>query len=145
MPYTIKAKGCALTSLAMVMGIYGSEALPDEWNRFMLSGGYTEDARVRWDVPEYIGLASLSFSKTSGDDDTPLQNSLIDPYLKKCMPVIVKVYNPTTGNMHWVVVTGKSGNIYNINDPGYRNRENLQAYSNEIFAIRVYKKTGGCQ
>ena len=150
--YTIQSKGCALTSLMMVMKRYGSKALPDEWNAFMTAcvKSYNQNGNVDWKTPTYIGLVSLDFSNSS---ETPLSNSQMDSYLEKCMPIIVKVKNwkqkkdgTWTWNYHWVVVTEKSGNTYSINDPGYRDRTTLTAhkYNNEIYGIVAYKKEGGC-
>lgn len=141
----IKNKGCATTSIAMVMGRYGSTATPKEWDDFMAdSGGYDSKANVDWRVPPNIEerLERVLFDKSSN----PLSNSLMDPYLERCVPVIVKVVNPSTNSWHWVVVTGKVGGGYSINDPGYGARTTLSAYNNEIYAIQVYEVTnGGCQ
>ncbi|NOT58091.1 MAG: hypothetical protein HOP18_26095 [Deltaproteobacteria bacterium] len=56
-PYTIKVKGCALTSLAMVLGYHGVKSpndpstpiAPDELNTLLKnSGGYSRWGNIRW-------------------------------------------------------------------------------------------------
>jgi len=154
--YTIADKGCALSSMAMVMARYGygNSASPAEWNEFLKAiGGYFPSGDVKWDVTPIINSQfTTDLYKKSANDDTSLSNSLMDDYLSKCMPVIVKVknwYKKKDGTLawrwHWVVVTGSSGS-YAINDPGYKDRKNLSDYKNEIYAIQVYQyNNGGCQ
>ena len=74
-----------------------------------------------------------------------MPKEILDDFLNKCMPVIASVVNPSTDNLHWVVVTAKDGGDYIINDPGYRTRTRLSFYG-DIYGIRVYKDNlGGCQ
>ena len=150
-PWSIKDKGCALTNMAMVMGRYGNTASPSTWNKFLTQiGGYTEDGNIWWTVPDVItggGIKLIERSAYSGDRKLGITvpKSLMDDYLKKCMPVIAQVYNSLEKSMHWVVVTGKDGNDYIINDPGYRANTRLSQYG-DVYKIRPYvNQNGGCQ
>ena len=157
--YSIKAKGCALTSLSMVMGRYGSAASPLEWNKFMTqSGGYSDAGDLQWKSAAMTNNELLYYRFDGAYKDNaqmPLEISLLDNYLYKCMPIIVKVKNwkqrkdgTWYWGWHWVVVTGNSENSYTIYDPGYADRMSLSShkYNNEVYAIRIYEnKTGGCQ
>ena len=144
--YKIKAKGCALTSMAMVAKrYYNSNPTPDIWNAFMTASGGYDKGDVNWHALTNtdLQLETALYKKS----ETPLSNSIMDTYLAKCMPVIVKVINPNTGSWHWIVVTQKlGGGDYLIQDPGYSGRLLLSAYGNKIYAIQVYgNKIGGCQ
>jgi len=153
-PWSIGAKGCALTSISMVLGRYGlSYFPPDELNRIMTIdiNGYDPKGRVKWLTTDVITGREITYiDKTENYGEKSwgikVSKSLMDKYLEKCMPVIVQVYNSTTGNMHWVVVTGKSGNDYSINDPSEGNDYKLLSQYGDIYNIRPYaNQNGGCQ
>ena len=159
-PWTIKEKGCALTGMSMVLSRYGiSYFLPDGLNHTMTTdiNGYTSDGGVKWRTPDVITGVEITYvekKENYGVYETvngkikkmTVQKSLMDNYLKKCMPIIVQVFNPTTKNFHWVVVTGKVSNDYTINDPSRGNNFSLLSQYGDIYDIRPYKKqNGGCQ
>jgi len=155
-PYTIADKGCALSSMSMVMGRYGMLFSPNSLNGVLTSdiNGYTPEGDVWWQVVELFSgsneeelqYVDRDVYKGSHKRGKPVTKSLMDDYLKKCMSVIAQVYNLTTGNMHWVVVTGKTGNDYTINDPSKQNNYKFLSQYGNIYNIRPYNNTnGGCQ
>ncbi|MBI3754964.1 MAG: C39 family peptidase [Deltaproteobacteria bacterium] len=150
--WKIKAKGCMLTNMAMILARYGTSFDPGTLNNAMTSDidGYTEDGDVKLQLPDVVTGTQIKYIEDSayeGDFNRKITvpKSLMDDYFKKCMPVIVQVYNSLTKSMHWVVVTGKNGDDYTINDPGYRANTRLSQYG-DIYKIRPYEnQTGGCQ
>ncbi|MBI5894429.1 MAG: C39 family peptidase [Deltaproteobacteria bacterium] len=154
--YTISDKGCALTSVAMVMERYGypTSNTPDKLNDIFIKDitGYDKKGRVKWYAPNVITGWQIKYVDNPShhgdmEEGEIVQKSLMDEYLGKCMPAIVQVINPRTGNGHWVVVTGKSSSDYTVNDPDIANKDlkQLSKYG-DIYNIRVYKnQKGGCQ
>ena len=162
MLYSIKDIGCALASASMVMKWYeyelgGKFVDPVSLNGLMndtedgyINGGFSFDKVEEVSRPQLL----LTYKKDADrKSNKPLDKSYmdkIDEYLKKCIPVIVRVYNSTTRNTHFVVVTEKIGDDYIINDPGYkvkpRTRLSDPAYGSNIYGIRVYEnKKGACE
>lgn len=151
--YTIADKGCALTSISMVLRRNGFTFAPDLLNQIFTDvvRGYLKQGMVNWIAAEIITGRQIRFKYHSSyygdvEENITVSKSLMDGYLAKCIPVIVQVLNPDTGNGHWIVVTGKDGDDYNINDPnGYSERTKLSAYGN-IYQLRVYENLkGGCE
>ena len=153
-PWTIKSKGCALTSMSMVLDRYGiSYFPPHELNHTMTTviNGYTSRGGVKWLTPDVITGRQITYVENDanyGDRDLGIiiQKSLMDKYLIRCMPIIAQVFNPTTKNLHWVLVTGKIDGDYTINDPSRSNNFSLLSQYGDIYNIRPYKNQyGGCQ
>jgi len=169
---TISEDGCALTTIAMVFGYFHplradiSVADLNEIYKnameFYGQPGFTSTGKVFWSLVDTMTEDRIDFMEKEMEDGVlkykeidgkrvvdenkskPLQNSLMDQYLNKCQPVIVMVDN--NGSKHWVVVTGKIGNDYSINDPGDSDKTRLYRYSGKIYAIRVYDSIyGGCR
>jgi uncharacterized delta-60 repeat protein len=141
-PYNIKAKGCALTSLTMAMNFAGlSGVTPGTLNDAAnaLPNGYT-DGGVNWGPITSTG--NLGFSATRLN--SVASNQAAKDYLDQVLcglgrPVIVGVFkNPTTGIAcndvcHFVLVTGKqSDGRYLIADPGNSSHTTLDAYDNHF-------------
>jgi hypothetical protein len=160
--FSISDIGCALTSTAIVMKWYEYELDGKAINPVSLNGlmNDTEDGYINggfsFDKIEEITKPQLLLTYKKDADrrsNKPLDKSYmdkIDEYLKKCIPVVVRVYNSTTRNTHFVVVTEKIGDDYIINDPGYkvkpRTRLSDPAYGSNIYGIRVYQnKKGACE
>ena len=79
----------------------------------------------------------------------PISKSLMDKYLNRCSPVIVKVLQPGSVFGHWVIVTEKvedeGGKAdYVIQDPGYKveKRDRLSFYG-DIYSVRIYEYVDG--
>lgn len=66
----------------------------------------------------------------------------MDQFLNDRDLIIAQVYNSTTKNNHWVLVTGKNGNDYSILDPGcYGGRTTLQnGYGNNVYKFITYTR-----
>ncbi len=164
--WVIGRKGCAMTSIAMVLNYYyGGGYNPstlnslfnflEEKNRIR---GYDRNGNVDWYAVDRLTARQVKVEKKKNglvvydenwninvSGSKPLANSMMDDYLKRCIPVIVKII---TGKLstHWVLVTGKVGNNYVIRDPGYRSKKLLSQYGGKIYSYRVYEDNyGGCK
>ncbi|HAG50943.1 MAG TPA: hypothetical protein DCL42_06350, partial [Deltaproteobacteria bacterium] len=158
-PYTIADKGCALTSMGMVLDRYDKNPinLPSLLNTTLKYSylfkfkGYKEDGAVYWDAVNYITGGQVKFKDEEALDghwinnvQQSLSKSEIDQYLDKCSPVVVKVKRirkDGSWGWHWVVVTGKSETDYKINDPA--GDYNFLSQYGDIYSIRAYENQGG--
>ncbi len=137
-PNTIQDKGCALSSLAMVLTGGGIAEDPGSLNLLLTaSGGYSKDAGVNWetavrDVANVAGVPNLRFNWERSSSPAVLDNMLTNG------PVIVGVNYSATYNAwtHFIVVTGKQGSTYTIADPD-SSATTLAAYGN-LFETRGY-------
>lgn len=136
---TISQKGCALTSLAMILNYHGATTTPDTYestNPFTLNewlkgtSGYAISPKylgnILWEKIDnysnkvsYFKLAELTslqtFDCTRGNLDwckTVLDNDLIAG-----RPVIIYTRFTTATSTHFVVATGKIDDSWYINDP----------------------------
>lgn len=144
----ICSSGCALTSAVMVLryygvttGIDGFEVNPGNLNDW-LNGqpdGYIGKGKINWEaITRYSGSKKVEFLREKTRDDAALNDDLCC----KRRPVILKVYNKSTRNNHFVVPTGyKCSDIektWYINDPGYNSRTTLNDinYGNNYLGMR---------
>jgi hypothetical protein len=148
-PETICTKGCALTSLSMLNNYYYrasqqvsiTSTTPNELNRFLIdhgTAGYTIGGSVLFSgiellngEIEYIGRFDLGNPWIDKD----LLN-FMDEDLKAKRPVICHV-KPK----HFVLVTGKCGSDYVINDPASQTRNIISAanLSSELIGLRRFR------
>jgi hypothetical protein len=150
---TMGSKGCATTCMAMILKQGGSTLNPGSLNTWMIANNHYVDHIVSWDaIPDYPGSTYKREGDPHGDgletddngnavpsESTPVSISLLDPLLSAGSVIIAQVYNPTTRNGHWVLVTGRSGNQYRILDPGGYSRTTLADYGN-IYRYVSFKK-----
>lgn len=124
---TIASDGCALTSMAMILGFYGFKIDPPGLNDWMnQNDGFAYDSYtgyhdyVKWDV----------IPRFTNDKVTYVSNSSIDEELSKGFPVIAEV-NHSSIPMHFVVIVGQENGDYIINDPlgGVRTTMSEQGYT----------------
>jgi uncharacterized repeat protein (TIGR03803 family) len=136
--YGIRAKGSALTSLAMVLSYAGVKTDPGALNTLLEAGQDYVGTGVNWDpAVRDASHGSLHFHAHRGSDLAYLSAALGANH-----PVIVGVELDSEGNpSHYIVVTGVSGGQYLINDPADDTRTTLDAYSN-TFEIRGYVSGG---
>jgi hypothetical protein len=110
---TIGQSGCAITSAAMVLAAYGVDTDPDRLNQFLLANsGYTPNGWLYWEKAAAIAPGN---QVEKAYEDLP-SYALIDENLLQANPVIVRItlHNGTT---HFVVVVGKEGWNYLVQDP----------------------------
>lgn len=152
---TIGNYGCLLTCAAMLCKFYGKDTDPAKLNDLMkANGGYSAPANNP-SQKNLWGWSTLSviypdividWSNYINCELVPAPIDKIDAVLQAGYPVIVKVdYNPATlpVNEHWVLVIGKEGNSYIINDPIDGARVKFESRYGQparyIFRIAVYK------
>lgn len=138
---TIGSDGCLVTNFAMVFGV-----TPAEFNARMKEVGGFTGALVYWQMvkkaypnSEYVRAIDCYY--------VPAPLKEIDALLAQNIPVMVQVdYNPKTAAMdqHWVLIIGKNGDDYIINDPIDGKRGSFRAKYGDparwIFRIRAYRK-----
>ena len=110
---TLGQAGCAVTSAAMVLADYGVETDPQRLNQYLTThGGYTEDGRIYWEKAAEVapyGQVEKAY------EDLPTYAQL-DQNLQAGNPVIVRL-TLRNGHSHFVVLVGKQGWDYLIQDP----------------------------
>jgi hypothetical protein len=137
-PSTMGQEGCAVSSAAMVLAFYGQDIDPGRLNTFLTtSGGYTPQGWLYWEkaADYHPGRARHAY------EDLP-SYFLIDSNLLRGNPVIVRIHLPN-GVTHFVVVVGKAGFDYLIQDPasgGINGVYPLRKLASEIEALRFYEK-----
>lgn len=159
--YSIGSKGCALTCMAMVAKAGGADTDPGRLERFMEDNNGFDGNRVKWDaINNLSGYTRYELPKLSGDDglqydddgktidlenSTPIDLSRMDTYLSNGALIIAQVCNPSitnpnSGSQHWVLITDKSEDAYEILDPGYAGRSDIEAYNSNVYKFVVYQK-----
>ena len=135
---TMGEEGCAVSSSAMVLAFYGQDIDPGRLNAFLTTnGGYTPQGWLYWEkAADFIpGMVRHAY------EDLP-SYFLIDSNLLRGNPVIVRVHLPN-GITHFVVIVGKIGFDYLIQDPasgGEFGTYPLQKLAPEIEALRFYER-----
>ncbi|MEW6675777.1 MAG: C39 family peptidase [Nitrospirota bacterium] len=136
--------GCALASITMVLNYYlDKEGLPMvdilELNNWLNNrkNGYIGSGKVNWWALDKYLDANIKFVESS---DIEYIAKLNDE-LTKGYPMILKVFNSKAGRYHFVVTVGKSGETWDIIDPGYQPQKTTLAerYGNRFQGIRVYE------
>jgi len=135
---TLASAGCALTSAAMVLASYGIDTDPRRLNQFVTDhGGYSSRGWLSW---EYAALLAPDRVQHVYED-LPSYH-LIDSNLSCGNPVIVRV-RYESGTTHFVVIAGKDGFDYLMQDPGRHAAKGitpLKVYERPIEALRFYRK-----
>src|ERR1700693_4824507 len=135
-PSTMGEEGCAVSSAAMVLAFYGQDIDPGRLNAFLSnSGGYTPQGWLYWEkAADYQpGLVRHTY------EDLP-SFFLIDSNLIRGNPVIIRLRLPG-GITHFVVIVGKRGFHYLIQDPGSGGEQGvypLDELTEKIEALRFY-------
>jgi Peptidase_C39 like family len=135
---TMGEEGCAVSSAAMVLAYYGQDIDPGRLNAFLSeSDGYTPQGWLYWEKAAafHPGLARRAY------EDLP-SYYLIDSNLERGNPVIVRIHLDN-GVTHFVVIVGKDGFDYLIQDPASRGTNGvypLRELAREIEALRFYEK-----
>ncbi|MBK6662181.1 MAG: FHA domain-containing protein [Thermoflexaceae bacterium] len=144
---TIAQCGCAMTSVATMLAIYGVLETPDgvplspqslnEWfnknarrtNRGWVSQGYIY-GDVIWTAANQLsgelaakkpGTRTVRFVRTGTGSEEEIREQL-----QLGRPVVLEVPG------HWIAATGLVGDKIQINDPFYRDRTTLDAYKGKV-------------
>jgi hypothetical protein len=115
---TIGSYGCLLTSLAMVINGLGASETPATLNDKMKNAGGFQGALL---IPGILSSAVPGYNSDRFEKypNAPASLADIDASLAAGDPIIVEVdYSPAAGlQTHWILLLGKSGNDYLIQDP----------------------------
>lgn len=134
---TIGGEGCAVAAAAMVFKFYGIDVDPQKLNWFLSGvGGYTESGWIYWDRAAWFAPDRVRHVY----EDLP-SYALIDSNLANGNPVIVRV-RLRNGITHFVVIAGKDGFDYLVQDPGggaAKGLYPLRELHSDIEALRFYE------
>jgi hypothetical protein len=134
---TIGGEGCAVAAAAMVFKFYGIDVDPQQLNWFLSGvGGYTDSGWLYWDRAAWFAPDRVRHIY----EDLP-SYALIDSNLAHGNPVIVRV-RLRNGITHFVVIAGKEGFDYLIQDPGSGAAKGLyplRDLHSKIEALRFYQ------
>eukprot|EP00483_Globobulimina_turgida_P007496 UN07510 len=110
---TICSAGCAMTSVAMMLGHYGvNNENPGELNKWLDShGGYADGDLLVWSAVDSLGSPHPSYQGQEKPSVATLQTAL-----SECHGLVANVRSGS----HWVLLTGYAGNdVFYVNDPGF--------------------------
>ncbi|MBI2069960.1 MAG: hypothetical protein HYT79_05100 [Elusimicrobia bacterium] len=122
--------GCAVVTVSNILRFYGFDVNPLTLNNGLKEADAFDGADLIFPkIPAYTDTQDRPFHYTRIDQPT---NEQVDLELKE-QPVIVKVYSiGTSDKTHFLVIKGKQGETYAINDPGNSDIETLTEYFNRI-------------
>jgi Peptidase_C39 like family len=134
---TIGGEGCAVAAAAMVFKFYGIDVDPQQLNWFLSAvGGYTDRGWLYWDRAAWFAPDRVRHVY----EDLP-SYALLDSNLAHGNPVIVRV-RLRSGVTHFVVIAGKQGFDYLVQDPGAGAAKGfypLRELHSDIEALRFYQ------
>jgi Peptidase_C39 like family len=135
---TIGAEGCAVSSAAMVLAYYGVSVDPGALNTFLADhDGYTPQGWLYWEK-----AATFAPGKAKHVYEDAPSYYLVDSNLLRGNPVIIRV-RLSSGVTHFVVIVGKKGFRYLIQDPGSNGEGGiypLYRLVSKIDGLRFYEK-----
>ena len=120
-PKTIGEWGCMMTCFTMVATAYGRSTNPSQFNHAMITnGGYLNGYLTKWNALSNVYKDIVYMGKV--DSGAPDLVSHVNASLDAGNPVTVQVDftrdTPFTDNdQHWVLIVGRDGDDYRINDP----------------------------
>jgi len=134
---TLGGEGCAVAAAAMVFKFYGITTDPQQLNWFLTAtDGFTEQGWIYWDRAVWFAPDRVRHVY----EDLP-SYWLIDSNLARGNPVIIRV-RLQSGITHFVVIAGKDGFDYLIQDPGGGAAKGLYPLGelgSNIEALRLYE------
>jgi hypothetical protein len=137
---TIGSEGCAVSSAAMVLAYYGVNVDPGVLNSFLTNNaGYTPQGWLYWEK-----AADFAPGKAKHIYEDAPSYYLIDSNLLRGNPVIIRI-RLRSGVTHFVVIVGKKGFRYLIQDPGSDGGKGIYPLYHlvpKIEALRFYEKVG---
>lgn len=119
-PKTIGEWGCLLTCFAMTANTFGQDVTPAQLNDAMVrKGGFLDGYLTKWNALSNVYTDIVFEGKV---DPSPALLDRINTSLAAGRPVTVQVDftsdTPYTDNdQHWVLIVGRDGDDYRINDP----------------------------
>jgi peptidase C39-like protein len=132
------AEGCAVTSAAMVLSYYGIDTDPARLNEYLTDhDGYTPQGWLFWEKAADFSPGVVRHAY----EDLP-SYYLIDTNLMRGNPVIVRIHL-ANGVTHFVVIAGKEGFDYLIQDPATHGAAGiypLRSLAEKIEALRFYER-----
>ncbi|HZC35111.1 MAG TPA: C39 family peptidase [Chthoniobacterales bacterium] len=135
---TMGSEGCAVSSAAMVLAYYGISVDPGALNTFLADhDGYTPQGWLYWEK-----AAAFAPGKAKHVYEDAPSYYLVDSNLLRGNPVIVRL-RLTSGVTHFVVIVGKRGFHYLIQDPGSTGEGGiypLYRLVSKIDGLRFYEK-----
>ncbi|MFC2173610.1 C39 family peptidase [Acidobacteriota bacterium] len=126
--------GCTLCCVSMALVYQGLDSDPSKLNSALIQkNGYTKRGLLKWRVVE-----DITNNKIRIQIPTQPSHERINQALANDSPVVAKV-RLRFGVQHWVLIVGRSGKEYLIQDPLGRGitLENLSKYGSNILAIRI--------
>lgn len=137
-PFTMRRKGCATTSLSLALQAVGVDVTPQELNDFMKEAekAYTKTGDVHW----WNAIDSFTKSKNNRKTFTDFRISDIDVLAAKIcegnvednVPIVVGVKLNAKGRPgHFVLAYGFEDGKILIHDPGF-DRATLDDYGNRF-------------
>jgi len=156
---TIGKVGCALTSMAMIINYY-ADYHPDEnmRNKIVKRNPLELNDLLVENKWYYVGSHDVDFEYIFHASSGAIllwrriyrrEDEILNTYLSSRKPVILKLYNPRTGNDHFVVVVGSCTSVgYVINEPTSSNppqetNKNLRIYNNSYRNILLFEPNDG--
>jgi hypothetical protein len=137
---TIGGEGCAVSSAAMVLAYYGVNVDPGILNAFLTNNdGYTPQGWLYWEK-----AAAFAPGKAKHIYEDAPSYYLIDSNLLRGNPVIIRI-RLRSSVTHFVVIVGKRGFHYLIQDPGSSGDNGIYPLYRlvaKIEALRFYEKLG---
>jgi Peptidase C39 family len=132
------SEGCAVTSAAMVLSYYGIDTDPARLNEYLTDhDGYTPQGWLFWEKAADFSPGVVRHAY----EDLP-SYYLIDTNLMRGNPVIVRIHL-ANGVTHFVVIAGKEGFDYLIQDPATHGAAGiypLRSLAEKIEALRFYER-----
>lgn len=115
----IENSGCALTSLAMVFKYYGVDTDPGKLNEWLKeNSGFQGSSSIKWSKAVELSGGNVKYLGIENYDGTANLEK-INWLLDSGCPVIARM--DYQGTNHYVVISGRSGDTYYLNDPWYEN------------------------
>ncbi len=136
--------GCAMCSSAMVLAYYGVNANPASLNEYLkANGGYYAGCNLYWGPVAGMSGGSVKWVASYDWTYVAANLSIVNQFLDAGYPLVCEVR--WNGGMHFVVLTGRDGATYYINDPGFGDKTTINArYGSPaaaIYGIRLYQPT----
>ena len=145
----IRSKGCALTTIAMLVELHtgGTWNPPDVDSYLSQHNGYNDTGRIQWyGVPDDIKLVARKKPSTTLGGRTEIDR-LIEAELAAGNPVLVKVPGNVNPNAdHFVVIKGIGSSsdgrrTYTIADPGTSKTNIRDGYDDVIREVYFFHPT----